>query len=68
MIDKKIPEEYKPFFIPLAILQWSLTAASLIHVFRHKTYRFGSRPLWVGVSFISFIGPALYFIIGRGKE
>jgi hypothetical protein len=68
MRNKEIPEEFRPFFIPLAILQWALTIASLIHVFTHRNYRFGNRPLWAGVSFISFIGPLLYFAVGRGRK
>jgi len=57
-----------PFIIPLAIIQYGLLIAALVHIFRHKTYRVGNRVIWVLVSLISIIGPVLYFIIGRGDE
>jgi len=60
--------DFLPFLIPLIVIQVGLTIASLVHVLRHKTYRRGSRPLWVVVSFISIIGPVLYFTIGKGEE
>jgi len=59
---------FLPFLIPVIIIQVGLLLASLIHVLRHNTYRRGNRILWVLVSFISIIGPILYFTIGRGDE
>lgn len=60
--------EFLPFIIPLAAVQVGLTIASLIHVLRHKKYRVGNRLIWILVSFISIIGPVLYFTIGKGDE
>lgn len=60
--------EFLPFLIPVAILQVGLTIAALVHVLRHNTYRRGNRVVWVLVSFISIIGPILYFTMGRGDE
>lgn len=61
--------QYLPFIIPLGILQVGLMAASLIHIFTHKTYRVGNRVLWVVVCLLlNTIGPVLYFCIGRGDE
>ena len=57
-----------PVLIPLVILEVVLTGASLIHIFTHKTYKHGSRVLWVILSFVYIIGPVLYFTIGRGDE
>lgn len=57
-----------PAIIPLVILEVVLTGAALIHIFTHKTYKHGSRVLWVILSFINIIGPVLYFTIGRGDE
>lgn len=57
-----------PIIIPLGILEVGLTIAALIHIFTHKTYKTGNRILWVILSFVSIIGPVLYFIIGRGDE
>ena len=60
--------ELLPILIPLAILQFGLLAAALIHIFKHPRYKTGNRTLWVLVSFISFIGPVLYFTVGKGEE
>ena len=61
--------QYLPFLIPLAILEIGLLSAALIHIFTHKTYRVGSRAVWVIVSVaLNIIGPVLYFSIGRGDE
>ena len=61
--------EYLPFLIPLALIQCGLMVASLVHVLRHDTYRFGSRPLWIVLCLVvSIIGPVLYFAIGKGED
>jgi hypothetical protein len=57
-----------PFLIPVIVIQVGLTIASLIHVLMHKTYRKGNRVLWIIISFISIIGPIIYFTIGRGDD
>ncbi|MCL2677713.1 MAG: PLDc N-terminal domain-containing protein [Clostridiales bacterium] len=61
-------KEYLPILIPLGIVSVGLLIASLAHIFTHKKYRVGNRALWVIVSFINFIGPVLYFAIGKGDE
>ena len=61
--------QYLPFLIPLAILQLALMLTALIHVLRHNKYRFGNRILWVIiVVLLEFIGPILYFTVGRGED
>ena len=57
-----------PALIPLVILEVVLTGASLVHIFTHKTYKHGNRLLWVILSFVTVIGPVLYFTIGTGDE
>ncbi|MCL2253448.1 MAG: PLDc N-terminal domain-containing protein [Lachnospiraceae bacterium] len=61
-------QELLPFIIPLVIIQFGLFAAAIIHILRHNTYKAGNRVMWVLVSFISIIGPVLYFTIGKGDE
>ena len=57
------------FLIPIALLQFGLMIAAVIHILRSKTYRVGSRPVWLVVSIIiGIIGPVLYFVIGKGDE
>lgn len=60
--------EYLPFLIPIVVIQVGLTVLTLIHVFRHKSYKRGSRVLWVILSFVNIIGPVLYFTMGKGDE
>ena len=61
--------EYLPVLIPLALIQFGLMIAALIHILRHDTYRVGNRAMWLIISILlSVIGPVLYFCIGRGDE
>lgn len=60
--------EYLPFLIPIAIIELTLTIASLVHVLTHRKYRFGTRALWVVLSFVQIIGPIIYFTLGRGED
>ena len=57
-----------PVLIPLGVLELGLTVAALIHILTHKTYKTGTRTLWIILSFVQIIGPVLYFTIGRGDE
>lgn len=60
-------QEMLPFFIPLIIVQFALLIYTLHHILTHKTYRHGSRGLWIFVTLagMEFIGPILYFLLGR---
>lgn len=59
--------ELLPFLIPLIIVQFILLAVTLRHIFTHKTYKRGNRTIWVIVAIIGmeFIGPILYFLLGK---
>ena len=60
---------YLPLLIPLAIIQYGLMIAALVHIFKHNTYKVGNRVIWVIVCLlVNIIGPILYFIFGRGDE
>ncbi len=62
-------KEYLPFLLPLLALQLGLMLAAVIHILRHKTYRTGSRTMWLLVAIlINIIGPILYFALGRKEE
>ncbi len=56
-----------PFLIPLAIAQIALFILALRHILTHEQYKLGNRTLWIIVVFIGmqFIGPILYFLLGR---
>lgn len=59
--------EILPFVIPLAIAELVLLGYTLYHIFTHEHYKRGSRLLWVIVTVVGmeFIGPILYFLLGR---
>lgn len=59
-----------PFLIPLAAAQLALLAYTLYHILTHKTYKRGSRALWLAVSIVGmqFVGPILYFLLGKEES
>ena len=62
--------EILPFLIPLAIAELALLSYTLYHILTHKNYKRGSRTLWLVVVIIgmNFIGPILYFLLGKENE
>lgn len=60
-------EEILPFLIPLIIAELVLVIVTLRHILTHKNYKRGSRALWIAVTIIGmeFIGPVLYFLLGK---
>ena len=61
--------QYWPFLVPLILLELAFAITALVHVLRHPSYRFGNKVFWaIVVCVIQFIGPILYFTIGRGEE
>ncbi len=61
--------EYLPFLIPLAIVEVALMIVAVVHILKHPNYKTGSRPLWLVISIVlGFIGPILYFVLGRGES
>lgn len=62
-------QEALPLIIPIAILEWTLAIAALVHVLKHPHYRFGNKPMWIViVLFVQIIGPIVYFLFGRGRD
>ena len=60
-------EEILPFLIPLVIVEFGLLAYTLRHILTHKTYKMGNRTIWRVVTIVgmNFVGPILYFILGK---
>lgn len=56
-----------PFLIPLVLLQAILLIITLRHILTHKTYKRGNRTLWIIVTIVGmeFVGPILYFLLGK---
>ncbi len=56
-----------PFLIPLMIVEFVLLGYTLWHILTHKNYKRGNRTLWLIFVIIgmNFVGPILYFILGK---
>ena len=59
--------EFLPFLIPLIIVQFALLGYTLYHILTHNTYKRGSRTLWLVITIVlmNYIGPILYFVLGK---
>lgn len=62
--------EFLPFLIPLAIVQFGLLFYTLVHILTHNNYKRGNRTLWLVVTIVlmNFVGPILYFLLGKEEE
>ena len=62
--------EFLPFLIPMIILEFGLPGYTLWHILTHKTYKRGNRTLWLIVTIVgmNYVGPILYFILGKEDE
>ncbi len=60
-------KEILPFVIPFVIAELVLLGYTLWHILTHKNYKHGNRALWLVISIVGmeFIGPILYFILGK---
>jgi hypothetical protein len=55
--------------IPLVLIEAGLLAFALIDLVRRKKVRGGNKWVWgVIIVVVNFIGPILYFILGREEE
>ena len=59
--------DFLPFLIPLIIVEFVLLIYTLHHILTHTTYKRRNRTLWVIVAIVgmNFIGPILYFLLGK---
>ncbi|MEZ0396543.1 MAG: PLD nuclease N-terminal domain-containing protein [Anaerolineales bacterium] len=61
-------QQYLPFLLPILILQLGLMVAALLDLLRRGQTR-GPKWLWLLVIvLVNFIGPILYFVLGRKEE
>ena len=60
-------QELLPFIIPLVIVEFVLLIYTVHHILTHQTYNRGNRVLWMIVAIVGmeFIGPILYFLLGK---
>ena len=59
--------EFLPFLIPLIALQFAVLGWALFHVLTHTSYKRGTRAIWLLVVLVGmeFVGPILYFLLGK---
>ena len=60
-------KEFLPFIIPLVIVQFVLLGYTIYQILTHEHYKRGNRTLWmiVVIVFMNYVGPILYFILGK---
>ena len=59
--------EFLPFLIPLIVAEFALLGYTLYHILTHKSYKRGNRTLWLVITIVlmNFVGPILYFLLGK---
>ena len=59
--------QFLPLMIPLLVAEFALFGYALWHILTHKTYKRGSRAMWLVITivFMNFIGPILYLVLGK---
>ena len=62
--------EYLPFLIPFMIAEFALLGVTIYHILTHNLFKRGNRILWLVVAIIGmeFIGPILYFVLGKEED
>ena len=67
MTDLSQLTEFLPFLIPLIVAEFALLGYTLYHILTHRTYKRGSRALWLVITLVlmNFVGPILYFLLGK---
>ena len=63
-------KELLPFLVPLVIAELALLIYTLRHILTHRIYKRGSRALWLAIVIVGmeFVGPVLYFLLGKEDE
>ena len=63
-------KEILPFLIPLILAEFILLGVTIRHILTHNKYKRGNRTLWLIIVIIGmqFIGPILYFLLGKEED
>lgn len=70
MNDLATLKEFLPFIIPLVIVEFVLLGYTIYHILTHDHYKRGNRAIWMIIAIVgmNFVGPILYFILGKEEE
>jgi len=61
-------QPYLPYLIPVLIIQLVLMISALVDLVRREHTR-GPKWVWaLVILFINYIGPIIYFVVGRKEE
>lgn len=62
--------EYLPFIIPLVVAEFGLLIYTIHHILSHQNYKRANRMTWLIVAIVGmqFIGPILYFLLGKEDD
>ncbi len=64
----EIIKQYLPFLIPIIVIELALMLAALVDLVRREKTR-GPKWMWaLIIVFTNFIGPIVYFVVGRKEE
>jgi drug/metabolite transporter (DMT)-like permease len=67
-MDLSTLQQYIPFLIPVVIIQLALMIAALVDLIRRERTR-GPKWIWVLVIvLVNYIGPIIYFVVGRQDD
>ena len=60
-------KEFLPFLIPIVVIEFGLLIYTIRHILTHNNYKIGSRAMWLVITIVlmNFIGPILYFLLGK---
>ena len=60
-------KEFLPFLIPLIIVEFILLGYTIYHILTHENYKRWNRTVWLIITIVgmNYIGPILYFILGK---
>ena len=63
-------KEILPFLIPLILAEFILLGVTIRHILTHENYKVGNRTLWLVIVIVgmNFIGPILYFLLGKEED
>ena len=62
------PELIK-MLIPVILIQVGLAVAAIVDIVKRKSFSIGTKPIWIIIVItVSFVGPLVYFVIGRKEE
>ena len=63
-------KELLPFLIPLILAEFILLGVTIRHILTHNNYKRGNRTLWLVITIVgmNFIGPILYFLLGKEDD